>query len=213
MSDDEYDIESDSDALLDLTDHHTSPKASARLALSSAPQAPQVASSSSAPLPTISTSGKKADPAQVEQAMENLNGDLHALQSQRNEIQQMQAELEGLRPPKEESLSTLSYCYVTDAQSSLVSTDADGSVDETTVSSTPTGQDGCVGVLRETMTPELANAFFHQETGSMKWIRKCSHSAEDYQDEQFTGFFGFFKNIGRYVIRRWIFEDRHCVPV
>jgi len=123
------------------------------------------------------------------------------------------AELEGLRPPKEESLSTLSYCYVTDAQSSLVSTDADGSVDETSVSSTPTGQDGCVGVLRETMTPELANAFFHQETGSMKWIRKCSHSAEDYQDEQFTGFFGFFKNIGRYVIRRWIFEDRHCVPV
>ncbi len=72
----------------------------------------------------------------------------------------------------------------------------------------------CVEILHSIMTPEITNPYFVKDETQKKWVRKCSHSAEDARDEQFTGAFAIFKKVGRYIRRNWFGnEDRHCAPL
>ena len=110
----------------------------------------------------------------------------------------------------------LSYCYVSDTQIT-VTEDTRKSFDEGMWGNAPTDKLPkltCVEILHSIMTPEITNPYFVKDETQKKWVRKCSHSAEDVRDEQFTGAFAFFKNVGRYM-RRNIFgkEDRHCAPL
>ena len=91
-SSDEFEHDSDHE-VLDLTDHHTSPRSKTK---NNPPSAPQ-AITNALPLLPQDEADPEADPEQVQLAMQNLNGDLQALQDQRAEMEQMQQELETLR--------------------------------------------------------------------------------------------------------------------
>jgi len=95
MSSSSEEFEHDSEhELVDLTDHHTSPKhhGSRKTTTTPPPSAPQAAMN---PMPSVPP--PKINETQPAEDMQNLNGDLQALQGQRAEIAQMQAELETLR--------------------------------------------------------------------------------------------------------------------
>ena len=111
----------------------------------------------------------------------------------------------------------LSYCYVSDNKLTVTERIRASFDEEIMPSAIPLDslpRLTCVEVLHSIMTPDITNLFFVKDQTTKKWIRKCSHAAEDPKDEQFKGLFAIFKTVHRYVRRNYFgIEDRHCAPL
>ena len=125
-------------------------------------------------------------------------------------------ELHPLDTDRSPSSPPLSYCYISNALQT-VTENVRASFDlEAWSSSVPTEsipQMNCMEILYSIMSEEVTRPFFFRDPQTKKWIRKCSHAAEDWE-EKFTGPFAIFSELGRYV-KRHLFgqEDRHCIPL